>query len=283
MNKVVLIVLILCVILSMVRVEKFSNSPSADINDEDIDMSMYKKMEDVDITKDLMQEMVLRTNEEVSKRTGLCTYIIETISADMYEAVAPEIKKDGDIKLPETKAIPQIGSKICKAMFMVVKYGNSGYDFGFIVSSVIRVINTGPRYETTNLDEIAKDTEKELKQSIDSRIEKRDSLNEIEQNRLTRDIKKYTQIQTNKQKYVGDKPKVAVLTLRSQPLNIKKPNNESIFTSNIPHSEFIDYSLVRQGEIEYLKNNSNLLVEKEILDSQSMYGNKDKIVTKPSE
>ena len=59
--------------------------------------------------------------------------------------------------------------------------------------------------------------------------------------------------------------------------------NESIFTSNIPHSEFVDYSLVRQSEIEYLKNNSNLLVEKEILDSQSMYGNKDKIVTKPSE
>ena len=274
MNKVVLIVLILCVILSMVRVEKFSNAPSADINDEDIDMSMYKKLEDVDITKDLMQEMVLRTNEEVSKRTGLCTYIIETISADMYEAIAPEIKKNGDIKLPETKAIPQIGSKICKAMFMVVKYGKGGYDFGFIVSSVIRVINTGPRYETINLDEIAKDTENELKQSIDSRIEKRDSLNEIEQNRLTRDIKKYTQIQTNKRKYVGDKPKVAVLTLKSQPLNIKKPSNESVFTSNIPHSEFVDYSLVRQSEIEYLKNNSNLLVEKEILDSQIMYGNK---------
>ncbi len=274
MNKVVLIVLILCVILSMVRVEKFSNAPSADINDEDIDMSMYRKLEDVDITKDLMQEMVLRTNEEVSKRTGLCTYIIETISADMYEAIAPEIKKNGDIKLPETKAIPQIGSKICKAMFMVVKYGKGGYDFGFIVSSVIRIINTGPRYETINLDEIAKDTENELKQSIDNRIEKRDSLNEIEQNRLTRDIKKYTQIQTNKRKYVGDKPKVAVLTLKSQPLNIKKPSNESVFTSNIPHSEFVDYSLVRQSEIEYLKNNSNLLVEKEILDSQIMYGNK---------
>ena len=60
MNKVVLIVLILCVILSMVRVEKFSNSPSDDINDEEVDMSMYKKMEDADITKDLMQEMVLR-------------------------------------------------------------------------------------------------------------------------------------------------------------------------------------------------------------------------------
>lgn len=52
MNKVVLIVLILCVILSMVRVEKFSNSPSADINDEEVDMSMYKKMEDADITKE---------------------------------------------------------------------------------------------------------------------------------------------------------------------------------------------------------------------------------------
>ena len=274
MNKVVLIVLILCVILSMVRVEKFSNAPSADINDEDIDMSMYRKLEDVDITKDLMQEMVLRTNEEVSKRTGLCTYIIETISADMYEAIAPEIKKNGDIKLPETKAIPQIGSKICKAMFMVVKYGKGGYDFGFIVSSVIRIINTGPRYETINLDEIAKDTENELKQSIDNRIEKRDSLNEIEQNRLTPDIKKDPRIQTNKRKYVGDKPKVAVLTLKSQPLNIKKPSNESVFTSNIPHSEFVDYSLVRQSEIEYLKNNSNLLVEKEILDSQIMYGNK---------
>ena len=163
MNKVVLIVLILCVILSMVRVEKFSNSPSADIKDEEVDMSMYKKIEDADITKDLMQEMVLRTNEEVSKRTGLCTYIIETISADMYEAFAPKPLKPDDIKLPDTKAIPQIGSKICKAMFMVVKYGKGGYDFGFIVSSVIRVINTGPKYEIDNTDEVTKDLEKELK------------------------------------------------------------------------------------------------------------------------
>ena len=44
------------------------------------------------------------------------TYIIETISADMYEAFAPKPLKTDDIKLPDTKAIPQIGSKICKAM-----------------------------------------------------------------------------------------------------------------------------------------------------------------------
>jgi|TARA_B110000444_G_C18845534_1_gene601675 hypothetical protein len=276
----------------MVRVEKFSNSPSADINDEEVDMSMYKKMDDIDITKDLMQEMVLRTNEEVSKRTGLCTYIIETISADMYEAFAPKPVNPDDIKLPDTKAIPQIGSKICKAMFMVVKYGKGGYDFGFIVSSIIRVINTGPKYEIDNTDEITRDLETGLKESIDDRMKKREFLNEIEQNRLNIDIKKYTQIQTNKRKYIGDKPKVAVLALRSQPLHIKKPRDEGVFTNSIASSEFVDYSLVRQSELEYLKSNTNLLVEKEILDSQSMYNNtknikleigldKDRIVTVP--
>ena len=37
-------------------------------------------------------------------------------------------------------------------MFMVVKYNNPGFDYGFIVSTDIRVINEGPRFETIDIN-----------------------------------------------------------------------------------------------------------------------------------
>ena len=75
-----------------------------------------------------------------------------------------------------------------------------------------------------------------------------------------------------KKELVNEKPSVVILSLQTQPIHIKKPDNEGIFTNNIPPREFEDYSLIRESEISYIKNNTNLLVEKEIQNYQDAYG-----------
>jgi len=254
MNKIVIILLIVFVIYSLTRTEKFTNIPPDELNDKDIDLSGYE-ISDLSITHDLIQEIILRTNEQISKRTGLCTYIIETIKSEMYE------NKD-----------PENPGKICKCMFMVVKYGKGGFDFGFAVSAIIRIINMGPRYDINELDD---ENDVKMEEDLVEVIEKMESKTlrtEIEDARLKKFKRKYAQFQNMKRELVNEKPSVVILSLRTQPIHIKKPDNEGIFTNNIPPREFEDYSLIRESEISYIKNNTNYLVEKEIQNSQDAYG-----------
>ena len=254
MNKIVITLLIIFVIYSLTRREKFTNTPPDELNDEDIDLSGYEKS-DISISHDLIQEIILRTNEQVSKRTGLCTYIIETVNSDIYE------NKD-----------PENPGKIFKGMFMVVKYGKGGFDFGFIVSAVIRIINMGPRYDINELeDENDVEMEKDLIEVIE-KMENKTLRTEIEDARLKKFKRKYTQFQNMKKELVNEKPSVVILSLRTHPININKPDNEGIFTNNISPREFEDYSLIRESEISYIKNNTNYLVEKEIQNYQDAYG-----------
>jgi len=67
---------------------------------------------EADIDNDMMQEFVLQTNKEISKRTGLCTYIIETTGLKKF------VKED---------------KTIYECKFMTVK--NNGFAFGFSVVS----------------------------------------------------------------------------------------------------------------------------------------------------
>ena len=254
MNKIVIILLTLFVIYSLTRTEKFTNTPPDELNDEDIDLSGYEES-DLSITHDLIQEIILRTNEQISKRTGLCTYIIETIKAEIYE--------NKDIENP---------GKVCKCMFMVVKYGKGGFDFGFAVSAVIRIINMGPRYDINELDDQNDvEMEKDLIKVIE-KMENKTLRTEIEDARLRKFKRKYNQFKNMKKELVNEKPSVVILSLQTQPIHIKKPDNEGIFTNNIPPREFEDYSLIRESEISYIKNNTNLLVEKEIQNYQDAYG-----------
>src|SRR6056300_1180473 len=66
----------------------------------------------------MMQDFVLQANQEISKRTGLCTYIIETTAVKRY--VGGE------------------GKEIYECMFMVVK--NSGFAYGFSVVASFEVV-----------------------------------------------------------------------------------------------------------------------------------------------
>ena len=129
MNTILLILLILTVLMTMSRTEMFTEQFGLSgytkpiepvlLNDTQLDLSVYEESgDDVEISNDLMQEMVLATNKEVSKKTGLCTYIIETTSVKKYT------NKESN-------------QEIYRCMFMSVKH--NGFAMGFSVTSDLRI------------------------------------------------------------------------------------------------------------------------------------------------
>ena len=131
MNTILLILLILIVLMTMSRTEMFTEQfgfsgytkpiDTLLLNSTDTDLSEYEESgEEIEVSNDLMQEMVLATNKEVSKKTGLCTYIIETLSVKKY------INKTSK-------------QEIYRCMFMSVKH--KGFAVGFSVTSDLRIID----------------------------------------------------------------------------------------------------------------------------------------------
>lgn len=131
MNTVILILLILIVLILMSRTEMFTEQfgfsgytkpkDPITLDDTEIDLSEYDESgEDVAVSNDLMQEMVLATNKAVSKKTGLCTYIVETLSVKRYTHRTTN-------------------QEIYRCMFMTVKH--KGFAYGFSVTSDMRIID----------------------------------------------------------------------------------------------------------------------------------------------
>jgi len=131
MNTILLILLILIVLMTMSRTEMFTEQFGFSgytkpidpvlLNGTDTDLSDYEESgEEIEVSNDLMQEMVLATNKEVSKKTGLCTYIIETLAVKKY------VNKKSN-------------QEIYRCMFMSVKH--KGFSFGFYVTSDLRIID----------------------------------------------------------------------------------------------------------------------------------------------
>ena len=131
MNTILLILLILIVLMTMSRTEMFTEQfglsgytkpmNSVLLKGTDTDLSDYEESgEEIEVSNDLMQEMVLATNKEVSKKTGLCTYIIETLSVKKY--INTKSKQE-----------------IYRCMFMSVKH--KGFAVGFSVTSDLRIID----------------------------------------------------------------------------------------------------------------------------------------------
>jgi len=123
------IILIAIVLLLTVRREPFTEvfgfsgykKPIGSIRLDDAkpDLNGYSQAE-ANIDNDLMQEFVLQANKEISKRTGVCTYIIETTAVKRY------INDKND-------------KEIYECMFMVVK--NSGFAYGFSVVASFEVVD----------------------------------------------------------------------------------------------------------------------------------------------
>lgn len=130
MNTIVLILLILTVLMIMSRTEMFTEQfgfsghtkPVKDVllKGTNTDLSDYEESgEELEVSNDLMQEMILATNKEISKKTGLCTYIIETLSVKKYTN-------------------KKTNQEIYRCMFMTVKH--KGFALGFSVTSDLRII-----------------------------------------------------------------------------------------------------------------------------------------------
>lgn len=177
MNTLILIVALILVIL-LTRREPFTEifgmsgykKPLGDIilNDPVFDKDGYTEVE-AKVDSDTMEQLVLLTNSEVSKRLGICTYIIETIAMKHYKLTEDaetitKLRQDikemnerlnilhmtGDMnKIQETKnEILRVTRKykdlnnvndLYECMFMIVK--DSGFSYGFSVVSTVQIKN----------------------------------------------------------------------------------------------------------------------------------------------
>lgn len=118
MLLVLLIVLVLALMAS--RKEMFGYAgyeghvKSVVIDDPLFDTKDYVESTDVSVNNDLMEKIVLATNAYVAKKTGLCTYVIETNTVKKY--------------VPAKKS----GRDLYRCMFMLMR--QHGFVFGFAVT-----------------------------------------------------------------------------------------------------------------------------------------------------
>ena len=232
MNTLILIVALILVIL-LTRRESFTEifgmsgykKPLGDIvlNDPVFDKDGYTEVE-TKVDSDTMEQLVLFTNSEVSKRLGICTYIIETIALKHYKLTEDaetitKLRQDvkemnerlnilqmtGDVnKIQETKnEILRVTRKykdlnnvndLYECMFMIVK--DSGFSYGFSVVSTIKIKNGVAQ----------------------------------------------------------------IVSIRSQPMDTQIPSNITPYKESVGGQEFVDYDVVeelskiKRGEFETAKN-----------------------------
>lgn len=259
MNKIIVVVVFLLIVLYVSRrEEKYGGKNDLFESDEPTRLAEYKESEDsIIITHDLMNEIVLQSNKAISKRTGLCTYIIETTSMKLYKHKTT-------------------GGKIFRCMFMVAKYGNKGFDFGFSIVVDVRVINEGPRLEVPGVGQKTQDLIEATEKSIRDKLAKGlENLNEIDEIMLKKDEKNLMKFKSANKVKIDDKPKVAVLSIRSQPIDVLLPENDKPFINPTKPQEFEDYLRVKGNEVEYIKNTD--LIQKQVTSAEEMYGTPKKV------
>jgi len=100
MNYLLVLILVLVVLILTTNHEKFTETfglsgyikpkDSTKLDDPRPNLSGFQEVE-AKVDNDMMEEFVLKANKEISKRTGLCTYIIETTSVKHYKGDEKEI------------------------------------------------------------------------------------------------------------------------------------------------------------------------------------------------
>ena len=81
MNYILIFALSLIVIFMINTRETFKSKRTLD--DDRPDLSKYTESE-ASVNNDMIQEFILKANAEISKRMGVCTYIIETNAVKKY-------------------------------------------------------------------------------------------------------------------------------------------------------------------------------------------------------
>lgn len=105
------------------RRELFGNSgysppKTVKLDDDGADLAGYEEVDDWKVTPDLMNKIIMATNSEIAKRTGLSTYIIQTHALKKYSGKGS-------------------GETMYQAMFMVA--AQTGFSYGFNVVSELTV------------------------------------------------------------------------------------------------------------------------------------------------
>lgn len=247
MNRILLLILlIICVLFMMSKTELYKGTTS--LNEDAIDITEYEKLEDVKVSNNVMEQIVLAVNKRISQVTGLCTYIIDTHEVRKYKH-----KVSGD--------------EVYRCRFMVLKHG--GFPYAFAVSSDVRIMNDPERVNWNDLNMQATLRTLGVSQNELNRTLKDVPIEFVDEQTGKVDVTKL--IVAKYMKEVSDaNPVVVVLSLRTQPLDSKKPENLTPFTSNGDTREFEDFTKVRENELNYVKNTG--LVEKKVLSAEEMYG-----------
>ena len=115
MNYILIFALSLIVIFMINTRETFKSQRT--LYDDRPDLSKYTESE-ASVNNDMIQEFILKANAEISKRMGVCTYIIETNAVKKY------VGEENDIY---------------ECMFMAIK--NSGFAYGFSIVASFKVEN----------------------------------------------------------------------------------------------------------------------------------------------
>lgn len=249
MQRWMLLVLIVLILVLMSRTEMFkTKTETADIDDGVLDLAQYKRLENVKVSNNVMEQIVLAVNKRIKEITGLCTYIIDT----------HEVRK---FKHEDTS------DEVYRCRFMVLKHG--GFPYAFAVSSDVRIMNDPERVNWNDMNmratlrTLGVSQDEINKTLVDVPIEFVDNeTGKIDATKLI--IAKYMKevSETN--------PVVVVISLRTQPLDAEKPESDIMFTSDKEIREFEDFDKLRENHINFIKKTP--LIEKQIPTAEEMYG-----------
>ena len=244
-----LLLLIALILLLMSRTEMFTTKTTTSNVDEGVlDLSEYEHLENVKVSNNVMEQIVLAVNKRIKEMTGLCTYIIDTHEVRKYKH-------------------SQSGDEVYRCRFMVLKHG--GFPYAFAVSSDVRIMNDPERVNWNNINMQA--TLRTLGVSQD---ELNNTLIDVPVEFVDEETGKvdFTKLIIAKyMKEVSDtKPLVVVVSLRTQPLDTKKPESDIMFTTDKEIREFEDFDKIRENHINFIKNTP--LIKKEIRTPEEMYG-----------
>ena len=100
MNYLIVIILLIVVIFLTTSRESFTEAfglsgytkpvGTVKLTDPRPDLSKYTEVE-ASVDNDNIEEFVLQANKEISRRTGICTYIIETTAIRHYKGEEKDI------------------------------------------------------------------------------------------------------------------------------------------------------------------------------------------------
>lgn len=154
MNWSLLIILLAIVLLITIKREPFTEmfgfsghtKPTLEVRLDDAKprLNEFTQVEAA-VDHDLIQNLILKTSDEITKRTGICAYIIETTQLNKY-------MKDG--------------LELYECVFMAVR--SSGFTFGFSVTAYFEVEGGGrPRLTSLRTQPVGVDTDMDISPFIE--------------------------------------------------------------------------------------------------------------------